>query len=365
MDIDLEQFKFRDKKKADEILRELERADEEITVMHVCGTHQDTLVKHGLEPILKDVGVDIRQGPGCPVCVTNQKEIEEIIKLAEEGITVTAFGDMINVPGLNSSLRDAKSWGAKVKIVYGVDDAVKYAEGHDEEVVFMSVGFETTTPSIASAILNEPPGNFSILTCNRIIPPALKLILETGEIGLDGLIEPGHVSAIIGTEPYEPLSERFHIPQVVAGFEPLDLLLAALLLVRQRQEGRAEVENEYDRVVKAEGNLKAKNAMEKVFKTKDVEWRGFPTIRDSGLKLRNKFNIYDARRIFEDELEEIWEKEYEEPEGCLCGEVLRGVVDSEECPKFAEECTPQNPIGPCMVSREGGCNIAFRYKRKK
>ena len=365
MDIDLEQFKFRDKKKADDILKELERANEEITVMHVCGTHQDTLVKHGLEPILKEVGVDIRQGPGCPVCVTNQKEIEEIIRLAEEGITITAFGDMIHVPGLNSSLSDAKSEGAKVKIVYGVDDAVKYAEEHDEEVVFMSVGFETTTPSIASAIINEPPENFSILTCNRVIPPALKLILETGDVSLDGLIEPGHVSAIIGTEPYEPLSKKFHIPQVVAGFEPLDLLLAVLLLVRQKQEGRAEVENEYDRVVKPEGNLKALDSMEKAFRTKDVEWRGFPTIENSGLKLIKQFEKYDARKNFEDILEDVWEKEYDEPEGCLCGEVLRGVVDSEECPKFAEECTPQNPIGPCMVSREGGCNIAFRYKRKK
>ncbi|MFW6038643.1 MAG: hydrogenase formation protein HypD [Candidatus Saliniplasma sp.] len=365
MDIDLEQFKFRDKEKADSILKEIDRADEQITVMHVCGTHQDTLVKHGLEPILKEVGVDIRQGPGCPVCVTNQKEIEEIIKLAEEGLTVTAFGDMVHVPGLNSSLSDAKSKGAKVKIVYGVDDAVKYAENHDEDVVFMSVGFETTTPSIASAILNQPPNNFNILTCNRVIPPALELILETGEISLDGLIEPGHVSAIIGTKPYEPLSKRFDIPQVVAGFEPLDLLLASLLLVRQKQEGRAEVENEYDRVVKPEGNLKALKAMETVFETKDVEWRGFPTIKDSGLKLRDEYKEYDARSNFEDILEQVWEKEYREPEGCLCGEVLRGVVDSEECPKFAVECTPQNPIGPCMVSREGGCNIAFRYKRKK
>ncbi len=362
--MDLEQFKFRDKEKADEIVNELKRADEQMTLMHVCGTHQDTLVKHGLESILEEVNVTIRQGPGCPVCVTNQKEIEEIIRLAKDGITVTAFGDMVNVPGLNTSLREAKSMGADVKIVYGVDDAVRYAEKNSEEVVFMSVGFETTTPSIASAIMNEPPENFSILTGNRVIPPALKLILETGELALDGLIEPGHVSAIIGTEPYEPLSERFKIPQVVAGFEPLDLLLASLLLVRQKQEGRAEVENEYDRVVKPEGNTKALNAMKTVFKPKDVKWRGFPTIKGSGLKIRKKYEIYDARKNFEDHLQDIWEKDYDEPEGCLCGEVLRGVVDSEECPKFADECTPKNPIGPCMVSREGGCNIAFRYKRK-
>jgi len=362
--MDLDGFKFRDKERADEILEELQRAGQDLTVMHVCGTHQDTLVRHGLEPLLKEVGVDIRQGPGCPVCVTNQREIEEIIKLAEEGVTVTAFGDMINVPGVSSSLNDAKSMGADVKIVYGVDDAVKYAENHDEDVVFMSVGFETTTPSIASAILNSPPDNFSILTCNRVIPPALKLILETGEIKLDGLIEPGHVSTIIGTEPYKPLSKKFKIPQVIAGFEPLDLLLAVLLLVRQKQQGRAEVENEYDRVVKPEGNIKALEAMKKVFEPKDIEWRGFPTIKNSGLELKDKFKQHDARKIFDHILEDVWETEYEEPEGCLCGEVLRGVVDSEECPKFAEECTPQNPIGPCMVSREGGCNIAFRYKKK-
>lgn len=363
MDLDLEQFKFRDEDKAEEIIEELKSSKLELTLMHVCGTHQDTLVKHGLESMLSDAGVNIRQGPGCPVCVTTQKEIEEIIHLAEKDVTVTVFGDMLNVPGLDSSLVDAKSKGADVRVVYGVDDAVKIAENTDDEVVFMSVGFETTTPAIASAISSDPPDNFTILSCNRVMPPALKTIMEMGEISLDGLIEPGHVSTIIGTEPYKPLSERYNMPQVVAGFEPLDLLLAVLMLLRQKEEGRAEVENEYGRVVRPEGNKKALKVMNDVFDTKDIEWRGFPEIPNSGMKLRSKYEKHDARKRFEDLLEPIWEQEFEEPEGCLCGEVLRGIIDSEECPQFGDECTPSNPLGTCMVSREGSCNIAYRYRR--
>ncbi|MFW6048454.1 MAG: hydrogenase formation protein HypD [Candidatus Natronoplasma sp.] len=363
MEVDVEQFKFRDEEKAKKIIEEIRKADEELTIMHVCGTHQDTLVKHGLEPMLRDVGVKIRQGPGCPVCVTTQKEIEEIIRLAEEGVTITAFGDMINVPGVDSSLSDIRSAGGDIKIVYGVDDAVDLAEENEDPVVFMSVGFETTTPSIASALYKESPDNFYILSCHRLIPPALKAILEMGEISLDGLIEPGHVSVIIGTEPYESISKDYNIPQVVTGFEPLDLLLAVLLLLRQKQEGRAEVENEYGRVVKERGNQKALDVMYEVFEPKDIEWRGFPMIPKSGLKLKEEYEEYDARKQFEDVLEDVWEQEYKEPEGCLCGEVLRGIIESEQCPQFAKECTPSSPIGPCMVSREGSCNIAYRYNR--
>ncbi|MFW6144530.1 MAG: hydrogenase formation protein HypD [Candidatus Natronoplasma sp.] len=361
MEPDLEQFKFRDEEKARKILDKIEAANREIKLMHVCGTHQDTLVRHGLEPLLEEVGVEIVQGPGCPVCVTTQREIEEMIKLAEEGVTVAIFGDMMNVPGEKRKLSDVRTEGGEVKIVYSVDDAVKMAENRDDEMVFISVGFETTVPSTANVVANDPPSNFSILTCNRVIPPALEAVMEMGEVDLDGLIEPGHVSTIIGTEPYQFLSERYNIPQVVAGFEPLDLLLAVWMLLKQVREGRSEVENEYGRVVKEEGNLKAQKIIEDVFKPKDVKWRGFPEIPKSGLKLRKKYGNYEAREKFSDILEPLANREFEEPEGCLCGEVLRGIIKSTECPLFGEECVPSNPVGPCMVSREGACNIEYRY----
>jgi len=358
---DLDRFKFRDEEKAEQIIEEIKKSDRKIKLMHVCGTHQDTLVKHGLEPMLEKAGVDIVQGPGCPVCVTTQREIEEMIELAEGGKIVTVFGDMINVPGAEKTLSEVRSEGAKVEIVYSVDDAIKLAEKRDEEIVFMSVGFETTVPSIANVIAQKPPDNFSILACNRVIPPALEAILKMGEVDLDGLIEPGHVSTIIGTKPYEPLSKKYSIPQVIAGFEPLDLLMAVLMLLRQLEEGRSEVENEYSRVVKEEGNKKALDMIEKVFEPNDIEWRGFPEIPKSGLKLRDRYKAYSARKKFSESLEELKDKEFEEPEGCLCGDVLRGVIESRECELFGEVCTPSNPVGPCMVSREGACNIEYRY----
>ncbi len=362
MSEEFNKFKFRNEKVAKDIIEQLNNLELELSIMHVCGTHQDTLVKHGLEGMLRDVGIRILQGPGCPVCVTTPREVEEILALARNGITVTAFGDMIKVPGVNSSLYEARSQGADVRIVYSVDDAVDIADKIENDVVFMSVGFETTSPSTAAVIAKRPSENFSILPCNRVVPPALEAILSMGELKLDGLIEPGHVSTIIGTKPYEPLSERYHIPQVVAGFEPVDLLMAVLMIARQVKSGRAEVENEYTRVVKSEGNLKALELLDQVFVPVDVEWRGFPKIPGSGYKLKKEYGSYDARDRFPDILEPIADMEFHEPEGCLCGEVLRGLIDSRECPMFGTECTPMNPIGPCMVSSEGSCNIAFRYR---
>lgn len=365
MKTDVEQFKLRDNRLASKILKELGQLELNMTIMHVCGTHQDTLVKHGLEALLRDVGVKIRQGPGCPVCVTTPREIEEILLLAKKGITVTAFGDMIKVPGHSSSLMEAKSRGADVRIVYSVDDAVDISKKTGKDTVFMSVGFETTSPSTASVIDRGPPDNFYVLPCNRVVPPALDAILSMGEVELDGLIEPGHVSTIIGTHPYEPLSEKYSIPQVVAGFEPLDLLMAVLMLARQFEKGVAVVENEYSRAVNPEGNQKALELMDKVFVPASVRWRGFPVIPDSGRSLSTEYSDHDARVVFDDILSEISDIKFSEPKGCLCGEVLRGLIDSRECPLFGNECTPLNPVGPCMVSSEGGCNIEYRYGQKE
>ncbi len=361
MKANVEQFRFRDQKLAKKIINELREMELDIMIMHVCGTHQDTLVRYGLEGMLKEVGVTIRQGPGCPVCVTTPREIQEILTLAKNEITITAFGDMMKVPGHGTSLMEAKSEGADVRIVYSVDDAVTMAQKNNKETVFMSVGFETTSPSTASVVARGPPDNFSILTCNRVVPPALEAILDMGEVKLDGLIEPGHVSTIIGTSPYEPISKKYIIPQVIAGFEPLDLLMGVLMLARQVHEGRAEVENEYSRIVKPEGNIKALELMNRVFEPVDTEWRGFPVIPRSGQALKEEYQEHDARKYFEDILEDLQTWEFEEPEGCRCGEVLRGIIASSECPLFGKECTPVNPVGPCMVSNEGSCNIEYRY----
>ena len=357
-------FSLKDKKLAEEIVSKIKKLDLELKFMHVCGTHQDTLVKNGLDSLLKTCGVTIGQGPGCPVCVTTPKEIKEMLLLAKKGKIVTSFGDMISVPGEKESLRNMKTQGYDVRTVYGIEDAVDIArENPSREVVFMAVGFETTAPTTASIILKKPPDNFSILCCHRTIPPALKAIIKMGEIKIDGFIQPGHVSTIIGTEPYEFLSEKYNIAQVVAGFEPIDILMAVWMLVKQIQNDKKFVQNEYFRAVHKNGNIKAKEVIDKVFKSLDIKWRGFPVIKDSGLELKKEYEKYDSRIRFEDDLKEIKGKEYNEPSGCKCGEILRGLAEPQECPLFGKKCTPQLPVGPCMVSIEGSCNIEYRYRK--
>jgi hydrogenase expression/formation protein HypD len=338
-------FSLRDKKIANEIVSKIKKMDVNLKFMHVCGTHQDTLVKNGLDVLFRECSIDIGQGPGCPVCVTTPREIEEMLLLARKGKVVTTFGDMIQVPG---------------------EDAVNLAENRkDKDVVFMAVGFETTAPTTASVLIKDLPSNFSILSCHRIIPPALKAILDMGELKIDGFIEPGHVSTIIGLKPYEFISKDYDVPQVIAGFEPLDLMMAVWMLVHQIQRGEAAVENEYVRAVKEDGNAKAQMAINEVFELVDVKWRGFPVIPKSGLKLRDKFEDYDARKKYEDKLQDLNGKEFNEPAGCRCGDVLRGLISSQECPLFGNKCTPSTPVGPCMVSIEGSCSIEYRYAKKQ
>ena len=359
-------FSLRDKKIANEIVSKIKKMDVNLKFMHVCGTHQDTLVKNGLDVLFRECSIDIGQGPGCPVCVTTPREIEEMLLLARKGKVVTTFGDMIQVPGEKYSLQSMRTEGYDVQMVYGIEDAVNLAENRkDKDVVFMAVGFETTAPTTASVLIKDLPSNFSILSCHRIIPPALKAILDMGELKIDGFIEPGHVSTIIGLKPYEFISKDYDVPQVIAGFEPLDLLMAVWMLVHQIQRGEAAVENEYARAVKEDGNVKAQMAINEVFELVDVKWRGFPVIPKSGLKLRDKFEDYDARKRYEDKLQDLSGKEFNEPAGCRCGEVLRGLISSQECPLFGNKCTPNTPVGPCMVSIEGSCNIEYRYTKKQ
>jgi hydrogenase expression/formation protein HypD len=346
------------------IIKKLEDMNLKLTLMHVCGTHQDTLVRFGLDSEFKRVGIDIRQGPGCPVCVTPPGEIEEILALSRAGLTIAVFGDVMKVPGERGSLNDAKADGGDVRIVFGIDDAVALAKRSQKDVVFMGLGFETTAPTTASALLAAPPPNFSVLSCHRTVPPALAAIADMGEIRLHGMIQPGHVSAIIGTKPYEFLSKKYHLPQVVAGFEPLDLLMGVYMLAVQSRDGRAEVENEYTRVVQPNGNAIAIKAMKDAFEPCDVLWRGFPVIKGSGLSIRKRLEEHDARKRYEDILAPVNAREHSEAKGCRCGEMLRGILTSDECPLFANKCTPGSPIGPCMVSREGSCYIAYRYLKR-
>ncbi|MCW3134706.1 MAG: hydrogenase formation protein HypD [Methanophagales archaeon] len=353
-------FRYRDEGLANRIIEKLKALNLNLRLMHVCGTHQDTLVRFGLNSMLKEAGVEIRPGPGCPVCVTTAKEIEEAILLARKGKVVATFGDMFRVPGEKLSLADVKAEGFDVRVVYSITDCISIAERLDKDVVFFSIGFETTAPAPASVILSTPPENFSILSAHRLIPPAMEALIKMGEMKIDGFINPGHVSTIIGERPYEFISKQYKMPQVIAGFEPLDLLIAVYMLAMQIIRGEARVENEYTRVVRPEGNEKAQQTMTGVFEPFDISWRGFSVIPGSGLRIKKKFEKYDARRQYEDELNTL-DNDYKEPEGCKCGEILRGLVYPNECPLFGKVCMPQHPVGPCMVSREGSCNIAFRY----
>jgi len=359
-------FSLRDKKLAHEIISQIKKMKVQLKFMHVCGTHQDTLVKNGLDVLFKECDITIGQGPGCPVCVTTPLEIEAMLLLARNGKTIATFGDMVNVPGEYHSLQSMRTEGYDVRTVYSIEDAVSIAEKQrGKEIVFMAVGFETTAPTTASVLLKKIPSNFSVFSCHRIIPPALKAILDMGEIKIDGFIEPGHVSTIIGTKPYGFISKDYHVPQVVAGFEPLDLLMGVWILVQQIERGEVSVINEYTRAVREEGNVKAQQVIAEVFMLADKKWRGFPTIPQSSLALRDTFDTYDASKKYEDELAELKDKEFKEPKGCRCGELLRGLASPYECPLFGSKCTPDSPVGPCMVSIEGSCNIEYRYAKKQ
>lgn len=354
---------FRDREMASRILDSIGEMGREITVMHVCGTHQDTLVRFGLEPMLADVGVRVRQGPGCPVCVTTGEEVEKAVLLADNGVVIASFGDMLKVPGRDRTLAEVRSQGGDVRVVYSSEDAANIArDSPDKEIVFLGIGFETTAPTTSAVLLDEKrPENLSVLSFHRIVPPALKFIAGSGEVRLDGLIEPGHVSMIIGEQPYRFLSEEFGLPQVIAGFEPLDLLMACREIALQKTEGRSELVNQYSRVVDAGGNLRAREAMGASFRIRDVKWRGFPVIPDSGLGIDEKLAEADAEKRFRELLEGVDDLVIPEPAGCRCGEVLRGLIDPHECPLFGKACSPGSPVGPCMVSREGSCNILHRW----
>ncbi|MCW4050677.1 MAG: hydrogenase formation protein HypD [Candidatus Bathyarchaeota archaeon] len=349
---------FRDDETARKVVKYIKElaGDRKIRIVHVCGTHEDTITKYGIRSMLPR-NVEVLMGPGCPVCTVPPTKIDYAIRLAEEGAIVTSYGDMMMVPAGLGSLSDAKAKGHDIRIVYSIHDAVKMAQKTDKEVVHFGVGFETTAPTTASELAAGPPENFSVYSAHLTIPPAMMALLDMGVTEVHGFIDPGHVSTIIGEVGYSEISSKYKVPQVIAGFEPLDVLFSVAMILRQIKEGRGEVENGYKRAVKPEGAPRALALLDKVFEPEDAPWRGIGVIPKSGLKIRDEYEAHDAAKKFDIETE----TSYEMPHGCRCGDVLRAICYPWECPLFNKECSPESPVGPCMVSHEGSCFISARY----
>ena len=331
--------------------------------MEVCGGHTHTIFKHGIEDILPE-NIELIHGPGCPVCVLPMGRIDDAIAIAKtEGTIFTTFGDMMRVPGSQGSLLDAKAAGADVRFIYSPLDALKIArQNPKKEVVFFAIGFETTAPSTAVTLLqakNEDIQNFSVF-CNHVtIVPTIKAILDSPDLRLDGFIGPGHVSMVIGLRTYQFIARDYQKPVVISGFEPLDIIQSILMLLKQYQTGKVVVENQYKRVVRPEGNLKSLEVIAQTMELRPYfEWRGLGFITHSALKIRSDFVQWDAEERFE-----VPGLQVADPKACQCGEVLKGVIKPWECKVFGTACTPETPIGSCMVSPEGACAAYFNYGR--
>lgn len=349
------QNKFRDPILARKVAEQIRKIAPSYNVKfcHICGTHEWTITHYGLRVMLPKT-IDVIAGPGCPVCILPAVEIDEAIQLALKDVTITTFGDVIRVPGSESSLQEAKASGADVRIVYSPADAVKMAKKEPEkEFVFFAIGFETTAPSTAIEVLGKPPKNLSFLVSHRLIPPAMELLLGVGDLHIDGFIAPGHVSTIIGLKPYEIFPKAYRMPTIVAGFEPLDILFAVSMLLKQMRSNEAKLENEYTRSVSWEGNIKAQKLIEKAFNVVDGSWRGLGKLPSSSLALKEDYAEYDARKKYAIKIEHGRDL----MPGCQCHLVMIGKIKPTECPLFMKVCTPQTPKGSCMVSIEGTCRI--------
>jgi len=337
--------------------------DDSFKFMEVCGGHTHTIYRHGIEHVLP-AGVELVHGPGCPVCVIPMGRVDDAIALAETpGVIFTSFGDMMRVPGGHGNLLEAKARGADVRFVYSPLDALRLAVEHPErQVVFFAVGFETTAPSTAVTLLKaraDDVRNFSVFSNHVMIVPPIKAILESPDLRLDGFLGPGHVSTVIGNYPYRFVPKQYGKPLVTAGFEPLDILQAIVMLLTQIRDGRCEVENQYGRVVRDEGNPRALAMLAEVFELRPhFEWRGLGFISQSGLKLRAEFAPWDAELRFA-----VPGVRVADPKACQCGEVLKGVIRPWECKVFGTACTPETPIGTCMVSSEGACAAYYNFGR--
>ncbi|HEX2988826.1 MAG TPA: hydrogenase formation protein HypD [Chloroflexota bacterium] len=352
---------FRDSEMAARLVERIRRRPPiPVNFMEVCGTHTVSIFRHGIRQLLPE-NVNLISGPGCPVCVTANGDIDWAIAAAKHPDTIlTTFGDMLKVPGSYSSLQQVRAEGGDVRVVYSTLDALQIARSNpSKKVVFFGIGFETTAPTIACSVLEAEEAeinNYFVFSVHKVMPPPMKALVDSGEVRIDGFLCPGHVSTIIGSEPYRFLAEDYGVPCVIAGFEPLDVLQSIDMLLAQRVEGRAEVEIQYSRVVRPKGNPAALEALYRVFQPTDAEWRGLGTIPDSGLKVREEYARFDARRALQ-----IDPGPTREHRACRCGEVLRGIIKPPECPLYGRACTPETPVGPCMVSSEGTCSTWFQF----
>jgi hydrogenase expression/formation protein HypD len=336
------------------------RSTKPARLMEFCGGHTVSIAKHGIRQLLPPT-VEMLSGPGCPVCVTANADLDKAIALARlPDVIITTFGDMIKVPASRSSLQQVKADGGDVRIVYSTQDALEIARNNPSKcVVFIGIGFETTAPTVAASVLQaEQQGidNYYVLCQHKLCPPVMKALLDSGEVKLDGIVCPGHVSAIIGSRPYEFVPHDYGIACVVSGFEPLDILLSVDMLVAQIESGKPRVEIAYRRGVKPEGNPIALKLMDSVFEVCDGNWRGIGTVPGSGLRLRNEYARFDAERAFK-----IKPGKPVEAKGCICGDILRGVKTPSDCRLFRKVCNPEHPVGPCMVSSEGSCAAQYQY----
>ena len=342
-------------------IKELKKAiDGPVRLMEVCGTHTVAIFRHGIRDLLPE-GIKLLSGPGCPVCVTSVRDIDAVIEISKDkNVIITTFGDMMRVPGNNKSLFHAKSEGSDIRIVYSPLDALKIAKDNEEKkVVFFATGFETTSPLVAGTISEaEHVGteNFYIYSVHKTVPPALKALLDSGEVLVDGFILPGHVSTIIGKAPYNFIASEYHKPSVITGFDAIDILTAIMMILQQIADKKAVIENQYTKVVKDEGNPRAISIMNEFFEPSDAYWRGIGRLPGSGLQLRARFYHRDIRSVLNPDI-----PAGNEPKACSCGDVLKGIKIPTDCALFGKACTPDKPVGACMVSSEGSCSAYYRY----
>ncbi len=334
----------------------------EVNIMEVCGTHTMAISRNGLRQKFSHK-INLVSGPGCPVCVTSTYDIDWMIEIVKNyDLKVFTFGDMVRVPGSTSSLAEQKSLGKDITVCYSPADALSYAaQNPSRDVLFLAIGFETTTP-LTSVVVSEAYRrrlkNFFVFSTHKLVPPALKLLLEDPLVKMDGLLCPGHVSAIIGSRPYVPIAEKYKIPCVISGFEPEDIMVSIAMILKQLREGKPSVSNQYSRVVKEEGNPVAIEKIYEVFEQKDSHWRGLGLLPQSGLELKEKYRMFDAKKSFE-----VGKIDITENSACECGNILKGLKKPPECRLFGKGCKPQQPLGPCMVSSEGSCAAYYRFER--
>lgn len=353
---------YRDKEIVLSLSKEIKKVSKKpVKLMEVCGGHTMSIQKFGIPYLLPDT-IELISGPGCPVCVTSRSFIDKSVAYSRlEDVIITTYGDLIRVPGSTSNLEKERAKGADVRIVYSILDALKTAKANkDKKIVFLGIGFETTAPSTAAGIIKAQMAgirNFFVYSAHKVMPPAMEQLIDEG-VEIDGYIGPGHVSTITGEGIYLDIPKKFGLGVCISGFEPVDLMEAILMLVKQIEEGNPKVEIQYKRAVKPEGNVRAQQMLDEVFEYGDDWWRGLGILQDSGLKIREAYSAWDAEKNFDVEVEPL-----KEPNGCLCGEILRGVKKPKDCKLFATVCTPSDPVGSCMVSSEGTCQAYYLYNR--